>query len=133
VQQSSRPLADTVHEMDTLCEAFSPKKLRAVLLASWRKTKEPPHKKLVRFLATMKRIDAANQLLSRRGLIKLGGETLYPEVALTKEGYDLGRKYSRWFLSLGVWWSEYKSHCFIGILTAVGALIIERLVSWLLP
>jgi hypothetical protein len=113
IQQGPCPLGDTPCNMEDLCEAFCPGKATRAVMVRPRKTKELLHEGMARFLATMRQIDAANQLLAKRGLIRLAGETLYPQVALTGECCDLGRKYNCWFLSLGLWWSEYGGHCLI--------------------
>ena len=58
------------------------------------------------------RVAAANEALKRRGLIEQiihsGGKVR--RITLNLEGYDLGRKYSSWWDSSGLWFADYREH-----------------------
>ena len=70
-------------------------------------------REVVTFIRCTNRIDVANKLLAERGLI-----TVTPHqhehhvivIGLTLPGYDLGRRYSSFLESSGLWFQEYKNH-----------------------
>ena len=78
------------------------------------------NEKDIRFSACINQIYALIVMLEKRSLLKLlEGQTTTEDgtkfrhgsaivFCLTPIGYDLGRKYSRWYLSLHLWWIEYK-------------------------
>ena len=64
-------------------------------------------------IARMSRIKKANRLLTERGLVTVQNHQSEHDVivvALTVEGYDLGRRYSRWIERTGLWFQEYRNH-----------------------
>lgn len=75
-----------------------------------------------KFLADKAIVDAANAALVERTLIKLSPHitNLYVGVSLTIEGYDLGRKYSRWLTQSGLRFEEYRNHCIMLIVGFLG-------------
>jgi len=80
---------------------------------------------------TINRVRIASETLARRSLIILMPQGDAITVGLTLEGYDLGRKYSRWLTRSGLWFAEYKYHWIWLILSflggIIGALIIQGL------
>ena len=52
-------------------------------------------------------------------------------VSLTLKGYDLGRKYSSWWIKSGLWFAEYKHHWIWLIVSFLGGIIGALLVNWL--
>jgi hypothetical protein len=59
------------------------------------------------------RVGKANGLLAARGLITCTPHESEPDVAiigLTVDGYDLGRRYSSFWASSGLWFREYREH-----------------------
>ena len=75
-----------------------------------------------------KRFDIANAALEKRGLIRVQKHQHEPDVAgitLTMDGYDLGRKYSKWFIRSGQWFAEYRYH-WIWIILAYGGGILTH-------
>ncbi len=106
-------------------------------------------KKVIRFTECISQIYALIIMLEERSLLKLlegqitteGGTKQRHGSAMvfcfTPKGYDLGRKYSRRYLSLHLWWIEYKDSFiwpligyFLGIASAVVVyLIVNRLTN----
>ncbi len=85
-----------------------------------------------RLIARMSRIKKANRLLTERGLVTVQNHQTEHDVivvALTVDGYDLGRRLSRWFERTGLCFQEYRNHwvwlvvAFLGGI--VGSLVIE--------
>lgn len=83
-------------------------------------------------IARMSRIKKANRLLTERGLVTVQNHQTEHDVivvALTVDGYDLGRRLSGWFERTGLCFQEYKNHwvwlvvAFLGGI--VGSLVIE--------
>lgn len=87
--------------------------------------------KITRYLCIRSRIDAANAVLSERNLIKLRHHKSEDNmgVSFTIEGYDLGRKYSKWYTLIGLWIGEYR---WVWLILAglIGALL-SKVLSWL--
>ena len=84
-----------------------------------------------KFLKSKSKIDATNAALVERKLIKLIPSTpeLHFSVNLTLQGYDLGRKYSDWFIRSGLWFAEYKNHWIMLILSIFGGVLGGALVA----
>ncbi len=73
-----------------------------------------------------------NDYLYKRKLIEIQyGNGPVILIALTLEGYDLGRKYNNWFSKLGLWWQEHKMNplwIILGfIITIVTSYLIGKL------
>lgn len=94
---------------------------------------------VIREVAKLLQIDAqqkrANELLAARNLIEytpsqpeLGSSSV--TIALTLNGLDLGRKYSRFLARSGMWFREYKDHWIVFLLAVVGGSISARLLNW---
>jgi hypothetical protein len=56
----------------------------------------------------------ANKVLHARGLINYTSHQTgtSANVSLTLPGYDLGRRYSNWFIHSGLWFNEYRKYWF---------------------
>ena len=52
-------------------------------------------------------------------------------ISLTIDGYDLGRKYSKWFTRTGLCFAEYRSHWIWLIVSFFVGIIGTVLVNWL--
>jgi len=87
---------------------------------------------------------AANQRLLKRQLISLianePGESIsddirklfnLPDVKLTIQGWDLGRKYNSWFIRSGLRFAEYKDHWLWVIIGFGGGILGTLIVNWL--
>ena len=96
-------------------------------------TPEQMKKSIKNYLSVKAEIDAANNALAERNLIKITPHERQPRIgiSLTIEGYDLGRKYADWFTCSGLHFKEYKDHwiwIILGFLAGVlGALLVELL------
>ena len=113
-----------------------------------------PETKREIILDTYNTLENVNNLLSQRGLITW--ENLNPDsisaaysfdhptsqelfentkvnlcITLTIKGYDLGRKYSSWWIRSGLWFAEYRHHWIWVIGGFVGGIIATLLVQWL--
>ena len=78
-------------------------------------------------------IEKANTLLTARGLITCTPrqhEIDVVVIGLSVDGYDLGRRYSRWFSSTGLWFNEYRNHWMWLILAFFGGAFGNRLIEW---
>ncbi len=83
-------------------------------------------------IARMSRLKIANRLLAERGLMTVQNhqsEHNVIVVALTVDGYDLGRRYSRWFEKTGLWFHEYRNHWVWLIVAFLGGLVATLLVD----
>jgi len=67
-------------------------------------------------------IDLHNFLASSEDDIECDNITL----RLTREGYDLARKYNSWWDRTDMWWAEYKGHWLLGIAGIIRS-ILRRL------
>ena len=93
-------------------------------------------KEMSAYFESSKRVRHANELLAARGLIKTTDHQHEHDVivvALTVDGYDLGRKYASGWIRTGLWFAEYKDHWlwlvlgfFGGILGAIFIKILEQ-------
>ena len=66
----------------------------------------------------MKRIAHANNLLAKRGFITVQDhqwENNVIVVALTWDGYDLGRRYACWWERIDLWFKEYRDSWFMAL------------------
>ena len=52
-------------------------------------------------------------------------------LALTLNGYDLGRKYNSCLIRTGLWFAEYKDHWFWLIISFLGGIVGALIVNWL--
>ena len=88
--------------------------------------------RITRYLDIRARIDAANASLAERNLIKVRHHENDDNIGIsfTMEGYDLGRKYSKWHTVIGLWIGEY--HWVWLILAGLIGFLISRVLSWLL-
>lgn len=80
------------------------------------------------------RVGLANKVLAARGLIQLtshASELNVVIVALTLEGYDLGRRYSRWWDRSGLWFAAHQNHWIMFILSILGGVIGGMLLNLL--
>ena len=82
------------------------------------------------------RIERANKLLHERGMIVLDRhqhELDVVVITLTVDGYDLGRKYAKWFTRSGLLFEEYRNHWLWLIVAffggAIGAKLVEFIVA----
>jgi len=80
------------------------------------------------------KIRIANNRLEKRGLIKLrrNHSGTMMGIALTIEGYDLGRKYCSWWKRSNLWYAEYIKHHWIWVIVSfLGGIIGGLLINWL--
>jgi hypothetical protein len=82
------------------------------------------------------RVDHVNGLLASRKLVDVTSHEAEGDVrilALTLEGYDLGRRYSSWWNRLGLWFEHIRHHpvCLVVVflLGVVSTLVIQWLFS----
>jgi len=79
-------------------------------------------------------ITKANSLLTARGLITRTPQQHEIDVVvigLSVDGYDLGRRYSHWFSSTGLWFTEYRNHWMWLIVAFFGGASGNRLIEWI--
>ena len=89
---------------------------------------------IVSYAGFERRFDIASESLNDRGLIKLQKhetQSYIVGVSLTLAGYDLGRKYSRWWIRSGLWFAEYREHWLWLIVGFLGGIFGALLVNWL--
>jgi hypothetical protein len=90
--------------------------------------------KIKEFSVLGKRLRVANQNLEKRGLVRIRAhqhEQSVFGVSLTLKGYDLGRKYSRWFTRTGELFHAYRNHWIIFVLGFFAGILGSILVTWL--
>ena len=82
----------------------------------------------------MANVSSANVALVERKLIELKAHQSQKRVgvSLTIDGYDLGRKYSCWFISTGLLYAEYKHHWLFLIATYMAGIFSACIVGWLI-
>jgi hypothetical protein len=81
-----------------------------------------------------KRVAAANQLLAARKLItytRHRHEQSVVILGLTLEGYDLGLRYSSWFMRTHLWFREYKDHWMMLLIGFVGGMLGSLIIDLL--
>ena len=90
-------------------------------------------KEIPRLAALQKRLDIANDVLQKRGLIEIQKHQHEPAVAgitLTMDGYDLGMKYRNWCVRSGQWFAEYRRHWIWIVLGYVAGLFTKWLADY---
>jgi hypothetical protein len=83
------------------------------------------------FVEAMITINAVNDMLARRELIRLQQNNTIIKIGLNIQGYDLGRKYSNWWTNTGLWFQEYKEHWIWLIVSFLAGILGGVLVTWL--
>ena len=89
---------------------------------------------LKKYIGQRNRLEVANKVLEKRGLVKRQKHKYVDDVeviALTIDGYDLGRRYSKWFTRTGLWFAEYRNHWIWLIVSFFGGVLGAVLVNWL--
>ena len=95
---------------------------------------EAMKREAVTYFRCTNRIDAANTLLAERGLITVTPHEHEPHVVvigLTLAGYDLGRRYSNFLESSGLWFQEYKNHWIWLIVAFFGGALGVKLIDFI--
>jgi hypothetical protein len=67
-----------------------------------------------------------NSLLHERRLAVIDHSPYQPDlvcVSLRVSGYDLGRRYGRWFDCTGLWFQQYKNHWIWLIVSLLGGIV----------
>ncbi len=89
---------------------------------------------IAKTIQVMKRLEVANARLQGRQLVAIHPHQSEHGVAgirLTLQGYDLARRYSRWFGRTGLWFREYKDHWLWLIVSFLGGIVGALVVQWL--
>jgi hypothetical protein len=81
----------------------------------------------------VQRVRHAEEMLEKRGLLDVLEREIWEKtVSLSVQGYDLGRKYSPWWIRTGLWFAEYKHHWFWLIVSFLSGIIATLLGQLLL-
>ena len=91
---------------------------------------------IARYVQESRRVENANNVLQERGLIKLTpheGEGGVFVIKLTLAGYDLGRRYAKWFDRTGLWFQKWRNHWIWLIVSFLGGVLGALVVQWLSP
>ena len=78
------------------------------------------------------RVKIASKTLKQRDLLDfLNDQKDAMTVQLSLQGYDLGRKYSSWWIRTGLWFEEYKNHWIWVVVSFLGGVVGALLINWL--
>lgn len=91
-------------------------------------------REVVEYIQASKRIQKANNLLAKRDLIHVTPHQHEPDVvaiALSVDGYDLGRRYSNVLESSGLCFQEYRNHWMWLIVASLGGGFVVKLIEWI--
>ena len=91
-------------------------------------------RQMVQYIDACNRIEKANNLLAARRLITCTPhrhEVHVVVIGLSVEGYDLGRRYSSFVESSGLWFHEYRNHWIWLIVAFFGGAVGAKLIDWI--
>ena len=127
-ENAGAPCKERLYYWGVLCHAYRAWNLKkaAKELASAHGKPVEGGKQWKRWLAARRAIDAAHQMLAKRGLLSFSEHGEAVRVQLTLRGYDLGRKYGHWQTRLGLWLAENKKYSPIPV--ALGFLRLLKVV-----
>lgn len=99
------------------------------------KPKEPENQDVQRFIRNKIALDHANKFLQHRGFIQIEKhqhDSNVIAVAVTLDGYDLGKRLLSWPGWCGVWYQEHKEGVIGAILSLFGGVVGGFLSHWVI-